>query len=293
MRAGELGRYCTLHIVRRLPLLIVLLLTHPLLGAYASRNAFIPIAGRAVGGDGRRYETTVTITNPHDEPVEVRLSFLRSGTLNRSPRTTAIRFAPNETRRFDDATPPDAFGALHVEADRDVLAHARLYSVPPQQPSSNSVASSFNAIPAQFAVGTGDTAFLHGVQTSSDFRCKLYLVETIGQSLAFTLALVDGSGRTIATKHEYLGPGEHRGTDLHAEFPNAPSAALLRISGMSGNGRLIVAGVQIATGSQDGTAYEMSFATQPRWRIPPGEIAAYVTAAVAVSVAILLSRRRA
>src|SRR5947199_3537166 len=41
------------------------------LAAYSSRDLFIPIFGRGVGGDGRRYETTLTLTNASSKAADV------------------------------------------------------------------------------------------------------------------------------------------------------------------------------------------------------------------------------
>jgi len=261
------------------------------MAAYSSRDLFIPIFGRGVGGDGRRYETTFTLTNASSKPADVTLSFLPAGHPNPSPRGIALHLAPRETRRFDPVGADllgtaAAFGAMRIQANEPVLAHARLFSMLPGEPAARSVASSFNAIPEQFAAGTGDTSYLQGPDVSGDFRYKIYVVETTGHPLTFALALLDAKGHVLATRHEYVSGFEQRSWDI-----NEPNAALLRVSGMNGNGRVIVAGAQIATGSQDGTAYEMSFVTLPRWRMPAGEIAAYVAAGAALIVAIIFGRR--
>jgi hypothetical protein len=267
------------------------LLSAPAIAAYSSKDLFIPIFGRGAGGDGRHYETTFTLTNPSSKPIDVTLSFMRAGQPNPKPFTTFVKLAAKQTRRFDPVGAellgePAAFGAIRIEAKVPVLAHARLFSSLPGEPAARSVASSFNAIPEQFSAGTGDSAIVQGLSEGSDFRYKLYVVETTGQPLTFALSLLDANGRAIATTHEYVSGHEQRSWDIATL-----GAAVLRVKGMNGNGRVIVAGAQIATGSQDGTAYEMSFATAPRWRLPAGEIAAYVAAGAALVVAIIFGRR--
>jgi hypothetical protein len=267
------------------------LLSVPATAAYSAKDLFIPIFGRGTGGDGRRYETTFTLTNPSSKPADVKLSFLRAGQPNPKPFTSSVHLAAKQTRRFDPAGAellgaPAAFGAMRIEANTPLLAHARLFSSMPGEPAARSVASSFNAIPEQFAAGTGDGAVVQGLAEGSEFRYKLYVVETTGQPLTFALSLLDANGRAIATTHEYVSGHEQRSWDIAT-----PGAAVLRISGMNGNGRVIAAGMQIATGSQDGTAYEMSFATAPRWRLPAGEMAAYVAAGAALIAAIIFGRR--
>jgi len=216
-----------------------------------------------------------------------------AGQPNPKPFTTSVHLAAKQTRRFDPVGAdllgaPAAFGAIRIQAKTALLAHARLFSTLPGEPVARSVASSFNAIPEQFAAGTGDSAIVQGLAESADFRFKIYVVETTGQPLTFALSLLDANGRVLRTTHEYVSGHEQRSWDIAA-----PGAAVVRVNGMNGNGRVIVAGAQIATGSQDATAYEMSFATAPRWRLPAGEVAAYVAAAVALVAAIIFGRRSA
>lgn len=274
-------------------LILVVAFATPLSAAYAGKNLFIPIFGRGTGGDGRRYDTTFTITNPSSNTANVRLSFLRAGQPNPKPFASTLRLAARQTRRFDSAGAEllgvdAAFGALRIESNVAVLAHARLFSTLPNEPAARSVASSFNAIPEQFAAGTGDSAVVQGLDESAQFRYKLYAVETTGQPLTFALALLDANGHVLTTRHEYVSGHEQRSWDIAQ-----PGAVLLRVNGMNGNGRVIVSGAQIATASQDGTAYEMSFATAPRWRLPAGEAAAYVAAGAALIAAIIFGRRNA
>jgi len=272
---------------------ICYLLSTPVFAAYSSRDLFIPIFGRGAGGDGRRYETSFTITNTTSKAADVKLSFLAAERPNPAPHATMLHLAAKETRHFDAVGAdllgaPDGFGAMRIEANVPLLAHARLFSAMPGEAVGRSVASSFNAIPQQFSAGTGDSAVLQGLEQSPDFRYKVYVVETTGQPLTFALALLDAKGRVLDTRHEYVAGHEQRSWDI-----GAPGAVLLRVNGMNGNGRVIVAGAQIAKGSQDGTAYEMSFATAPRWRLPAGEAAAYVAAGAALIIAIIFARRSA
>jgi len=279
----------------RLPALLLsaacCLLSGHAFAAYSAKDLFIPIFGRSVGGDGRRYETTFTITNTSTKPADLKVSFLRAAQPNPQPHVFALHLAPKETRLFDPVGPdllgtPSGFGAIRIQANVPVLAHARLYSTLPDESTARSVASSFNAIPEQFSAGTGDSAIVQGLNPSADFRYKVYVVETTGKPLTFALALLDAKGNVLTTRHEYVSGHEEQSWEL-----GAPNAVALRVRGMNGDGRVIVGGTQIATGSQDGTAYEMSFTTAPRWRMPAGEIAAYIVAGAALIVAVIFGRR--
>jgi hypothetical protein len=209
-----------------------------------------------------------------------------------------LRLDAMETRTFPSATAEicgekSVTGALRIESEKPVITHARLFSIAAGENLSYSVASSFNAIPTQFAAGIGETATLQGIATASDFHSRVFLVETAGVPLVFTAALLDTAGHVVAMKREYMGGFEQRSFEPRTEFPTAHGETLLRIRGMSGGGRLIAGAVRIANASQDGTAYEMSLETAPRWRIPPGELVAYVIAGLTLISAIVFGRRGA
>ncbi len=265
--------------------------------AYVSNSAFLPAYGRGPGAEGRVFDSELTLINPGASPVAVRLMFLRAGQPNPRPFESRLVLGAMETRIVPSATAAmtgeeSASGALRIEAAAPVIAHARLYSLAQGAGLAQSVASSFNAIPSQFAAGIGETAYVPGFVEAPGFRSRVFMVETTGTPLVFIASLLDPSGSVLARKREYLGGFEQRSFDPAAEFPDVHGQAVLRLQGLSGNGRVIAGAVRIANGTQDGTAYEMSFETAPRWRIPSGEIAAYIVAGLAIVGAVAYRRLR-
>src|SRR5260221_14237841 len=122
----------------------------------------------------------------------------------------------------------------------------------------------------------------------ADSRYKVYLVEVTGQPLAVKAQLLDPVGSVVAEASLYVDAHMQTVADVHQMFGDkVPAHALLRISGTNGDGRVVVAGAQIASQSQDASAYEMTFRTQPRNRMTFGEIAAYSLVAIAVLAAAL------
>ena len=67
--------------------------------------------------------------------------------------------------------------------------------------------------------------------------------------------------------------------------------AMIRVRGVNGNGRVIVAGTETVPGSQDACTYEMSFTPEPRTRIRWPEAAVYVVAGVVVALALVRRRQ--
>jgi hypothetical protein len=283
--------------VRLRPFLLVLATVaaaSPLAAGYATRDAYLPIAGRASGAGGYRYGTTLWLTNPTDGAVHVKVTAVRAANL--AAPSIELDLAPRATRIIDPLAAPlfaeEGFAALHIESSDDVVAHARLYTTRGGEPLAVSVASSFEAIPTQYAIGPDESAMLQGVVLTPDFRYKLYLIETAGHPLYHSLSLLDARGTAVVTARAYLGAHQHRVADLREIFPDANlDVAVLRITGINGNGRIIAGGVQVATASQDGTAYEMSFPTASRTRMSTAEVIAYVSVAVVVALALIRSLR--
>lgn len=268
--------------------------TPPLFAGYATRDAYLPIVGRAAGADGREYLTTLWVSNPTDERVHVTLTAVAGAHVAR--RALSFDLGSHETRTFDPLAAPffvePGFAAMHIESSDDVIAHARLYTMRGGESPAASVASSFEATPTQFGIGPDESAMLQGIVLTPEFRYKIYLIETAGHPLYYSLSLLDPRGAAIGTTRSYLGPHQHRVADLRDFFPDARGDhAALRFTGVNGNGRLLAAGVQLAVASGDGTAYEMTFPTASRTRMTTAEVIAYVSVAIVVALALIRSLR--
>ena len=263
--------------------------------ATAARDAYVPIAGRAMGAGGRKFDTTVWVTNVSDEHASVTLSFLRAAQPNPTPFTYTQRLAPSEVRRIplpEYLVGSTGVGALRIRSTADVLATAHLYSFVQGESEARAVGASVDAVPAEFAIGSGETTLVQGVATPGT-RYKLYAVETTSHPLYFTITLIDGRGKKLGQKRYFIGAREARTFDIPGEFSNAhASAVALRVHGVNGGGKIIVCGVAVAVESQDSTAFAMSVPLQPRHRMPAAEVAAYGIAALVVGIAALRVRRR-
>lgn len=298
MRAGR-PRSQVVHTaqMRRIALpLLLLAAAHPLLAAYADRDLIVPVVGRASGGTGRLFLTALWITNTADHPAALTLSYLESGHANPSPRKTAVTLAPHETRVFDPLGPPiltsvNGIGALRIEANADIVASARMYGYLPAAGPNTAVSMALTGIPTRLGIGNGQSAILHG-DGSRAALYKLYVVETAGSALSVVVSIEDLLGKTLGEKRLFLDRFEHVSTDTRMLFPAINiDHAIIRIRGVNGEGRVIAAGTQIVSGSEDACAYEMSFTAEPRTRIRVPEAAVYVAIALVVALAIVWRRK--
>ena len=284
----------------RVPALLIVLgvlgvLASPLLAGYSGRDLFIPVVGRGPGADGRTFGTTLWLTNVSRRDAAVTLTFLTTRDGKPQQHVSHLELGPAETKLIEELGAEtfgvaEAKGALRVQSDRELLANARLSSRMPNETNAREVGMACAGIPAEFAIGPSDAATMQGIALG-DYRTKLYLVETTGRPIGFSIALLDTRGRELRRRLAYLAGFEHRIVNVHDLFPDVALArGIVRLTGVNGNGRLIAGGAQITTGTADGTFFEMSMETKPRWRMPRVEIAVYVLVAIAVLGAAIRTR---
>jgi len=283
----------------RLAAAVCLLFTLPLVAASIEREIIVPVAGHGGQVGGRTYDTTLWVTSSSGRAAHVTLQFLRAMQTNPAPHTISFDLGPGATRVFDPIGPdvigaPQGVGALLIRSDQPLVATARAITHVDGEPLSRAVATTFNAIPTRVAIGNGQSALAQGITFggAAGDRSRMYVVETHEKSLAYSIALTDVGGKVLAQKLFYIAPREQRTIDLGDEFATARADhALIRVHGVNGDGRIVFVVAQIASESQDGNAYEMSYSNEPRMRMPAGEIAVYIAVAAAILAAAVIYRR--
>jgi hypothetical protein len=208
---------------------------------------------------------------------DITLSFFASARPHSAPRSISLRLGPHQTGAFEVGTQltgdAGAIGALRIRSSAPLIADARLYSRAASEVAPAEVGTVLEAIPAHDAIGTGESSVLH---MPAGLRYKLYAVETHGFPLYFSVS-VDHAERRL-----YLSPNEHRIWDIGELFPGVRSPAL-RVTGINGSGKIIVAGTAISMVSEDFVAFEMSHPAAPRHRMRWPEIVAYAAVAMAIA----------
>ena len=280
--------------MRRLILPSILLAAASAFAAYPARDLVIPIAGRARNAAGRQFLTALWVTNTDERSAAaVTLSFLSSGHANPSPRQVRIALGAGATLLLDPLDgrllgSDDATGAVRVESTTNVIAHARIYTT---SAGGGSTGMGFAAIPVRHAIGNGESTVLQGI-VLGDARYRVFIVETAGAALTIAVTLHDLAGGTLAEKRLFIDRFEHIRADVQELFPAVKAdRAILTIRGVNGNGRVVAAGAQIAAGSDDPSAFEMSFAPEPRSHIGWAEAAVYIAVAAVIIVALFIRRQ--
>lgn len=282
--------------IRRILLLLLLVASHSALGAIPGRDLYIPIVGRAVGSGGREYRTTLFFANTTDSPSDATLSFLPAGQETPKPVHARVQVPAHSSVAYevDDALVGNSsgVGALRMQSRQPLVAVARTFSRAAGAAVGSEVGGAFEGVPADRAIGNGETTLLPGVSAAAG-RYKVYAVEVAGQAVQVELALIGPDGSVGRSRRLFLRGSESRAWDIASELGLAEDASgALRVSAVNGSGKLIVAGELIAPASLDGTPFNMTIPLEARHRLSTWEIAAYAAIALALLAAVIVARRR-
>ncbi len=236
------------------------------LAGFAGTDVFVASVGHGAGSGGSRWMTTLWIHNPGSSAADCRIQLLMRDRTNPSPPTYNVTVQPGDTVRFDDAVWTlfnlEAYGALRVTSDRDVVVNSRIYN---QEGSdiSETQGQFFSAVPAAFAIGAGETTDVLGVDQAGDgdFRFNFGMVEAGGHDAWVDVTLLDGDGRSLGSKTYPLRPWEAIQTnvsDLGAGSAPSENGRLHFVVETRSHGKVIVFGSGIANGSQDPSTFEMT-----------------------------------
>lgn len=244
-----------------------LALALPLAAGFSGTDVFIASIARKDGVAPSKFYSTVWVTNlSESQSAHVTYRFYEQGKSNTSPVTKSETLLAGETKRYENAVEtllglPDAAGALRITSDQPVLASSRTYDQPPGTDISFVKGLFFSAIPIDFAIGQGEVARLQGIIQGGgeNYRYNFGFVEVTGSSAKIRTTVRGQNGATIGTLEEDIAPFgafQHRVTDA---APSLNGNARLESTIVSGTGKVVLFGTQIANGSQDSAGFEMSF----------------------------------
>lgn len=249
--------------VRLLLCAAVFLTPFSALAGFAGNDLFLPAAGRVAGAGGSQFYTTVWMTNPGEDTVDVQLTFLPSG--RGTPLTLTRQILAGETKEFENISEalfhtPGILGGIRFRSSGEIIVSSRIFNQSDGATVADSQGAVFNAVPASFAIGRDEIATLQGVAQNLDFRYNYIMLEITGTPVVVQMELLDSNGEVTGTKQYWLAGYEQllvNVSDLsgNSSFSNARIAATVT----SGEGRVVVAGSLVSNTSQDTTGFEMSY----------------------------------
>jgi len=237
-----------------------------------STDLWVPSVGHGPGQFGSQWRTDLWVSRPlGSSSVTVDIYFLPRADSNSWPaESRRITVNPGETREFVDIIKElfgrdNAFGALRLVATGEILATARIYSagltvVDPStgQQKTGTAGQFFAALPAEAAIGPGESTDIQGVGQDASVRTNVGWVETTGHSCSIQVQRLDGNGTTVASQTYSVGPYAvvQRGNILN-ELGGVGGNQRLRISVVSGTCRLLAFGSRLDNNTNDPSTIEM------------------------------------
>lgn len=264
-------RHATPTTVLGLVLTLAAATASPSLASFAATDVFLPSVGSAAGVPPAVWYTTVWVYNPGSTALDVTFRFLARDTENTSPATHTETVGALEVKRYDDIVQAmfavKGFGALRVSAEEPIVVVSRIYSQATGASARDSVGQFFPGIPAEFAIGVGQSTDLLGVtklapEASADARYNVGFVETTGKQVVFRVEASTDGGFTWVITAITLRPFEAKQMSVSALFDNGigdEDDFRLHFTGALGQGRAIIFGSRVANGSQDPSTFEMTY----------------------------------
>jgi hypothetical protein len=265
-------------------LLVTLVCAAPVMAGFAGTDLILPMAGRQAGVHPSNWYTTVWVHNPGAAAATARIYFLERGTANPTPPWVDVLVGPGDTEKLENIVESvfhvQAFGALRVtSASEKLIVTSRVYSQAVGEGESDSVGQDFAGVPASFAIGAGERSQILGAHQTvptgdSEHRYNFGVVETAGHSAWVRFTAVDAAGAELGRTEFQVREWSQRQVAFKDRFPGVSTEnARLDVEVISGEGKVIAYGSQIANGSQDPTTFEMSYPA----RVLEGGAAAGVT----------------
>jgi hypothetical protein len=244
---------------------VAVLFALPLQAGFPGTDLILPAVGRVEGAAGSHFYTTVWVTNPSTtEAATYELRFLAAGQPNPDPVTIHDAIAPGATKVYENIAESlfgikGSLGAVRIRSTSAILVSSRIFNLNEGETEAKSQGLFYSGIPADFAIGAGQTAVLQGVRQSPDYRYNLFFVESTGKPVTLRAEVLDGSGVSMGSALITLASWEQRLVGVGSVVAVNIADATVRVTATEGEGRSIVAGSQIANGSQDASGFEMGF----------------------------------
>lgn len=237
---------------------------------FPGTDVVLPSVGEGPGASESHWFTVVWVHNPNLASVDVQLAFYLRDQPNPVPAAVFNDTVPaGDTRRYADAVQTlfgiSGFGALRVTANERVVVNSRIFSVPQGQGEAHSSGQFFAAVPADFAIGEGQSTDVLGVfqtspQGSSTYRYNFGFVEVDGSAATVRVTALDATGAVVATKDYPIGAHEPRQVNITDLVPGVQSDNLrLRVAVVAGPGRVVAFGSGLANASNDPSTFEMTY----------------------------------
>ena len=234
---------------------------------FSSMEVFLPAVGRLAGQGGAQFYTTVWASNLTGASQTFTFQFLRQGQANPSPASFQDTLAAGQTKVYENVIESKlglsgVIGAARITSTGEIFVSERIFDQAPGSGLGDTVGLFFAGVPKGFSISAGQSASIQGLNQggAEDFRYNFALIETGGAPASVNVQVFDGAGVLLGQKSYPLLPYEQLQPTVADVVPGFASVnARLTATVASGSGSVLLAGAQLANGSQDSSGFEMSF----------------------------------
>ncbi|HEX7192292.1 MAG TPA: hypothetical protein VF381_12060 [Thermoanaerobaculia bacterium] len=257
----------------------------PILLVVAARDLFLPVVGR-IRDPLHDIRTSVTLRNTTNAEAHATVRFVPTAGTIATTKSVDVVLPPNATRTVDPFGDERGLGALHITSDQPLLANGRI-GTPPSS-------ASFDALSPKDAISSGEAAKLDGFTFThaATETNRLYVVETEGDALQYTVIVLGPGGRVLAQNLHFIHPFEQHSIDLDRVFPMlaSPKASVL-LRGLNGNGSIVAAAAITKRSNGEIDAREMTVTLRKNRGLSRTEKLAYAALALFIIGAAIRRRR--
>jgi len=243
------------------------------LASFAGTDVFIPSLGHGPGSAGAQWYACIWVHNPGLSPVNVTFRLLLRDQANPAAQVYNETIPAGDTKRYDDAlatlfgVTAKTFGAVRVTtpAGQPVIVNARSYNKPTGYDDMDTTGQFYAAIPATFAIGSGQKTQLLGVyqttpQNASEYRYNYGFVETAGHPATVLVTAYDETGAPLGNKSYALAAYQASQYNITDLLPSVSTTnARLEVAVTAGPGQVVAFGSGTSNRANDPSTFEMSF----------------------------------
>jgi cytochrome c oxidase subunit 2 len=188
-------------------------------------DRYVPAVARGAGANGTFFRSDLRIVNLSASAASVDLTFLPSGTDNRSAQTVQLSVGARESRDVDDVVQSvfgvsAGIGALRASSAADLVVTSRTYTTSGDPECPGTYGQFIPGLDASRAVTRGVIAHLGSSEVPvSGFRTNIGAVNLSGASVTVALNLRNGAGgASLGTATLALQPFGHLQQGLASLF---------------------------------------------------------------------------
>jgi PKD repeat protein len=198
---------------------------------YAPYRSLVSVTAQTDGAGGSVWRTELTLFNAGTESATGQLVFIPAS--GGAPQSRALFLAPKQTLTYGNALRdifgmPSGAGAISVEASSP--ASTPMIKMTSRTYTTGSNGTYGQGVPNVASAALDSTLFITGLESDSDYRTNLGLVNRSDAPASVALALYDSNGATVGTTNVVVAANNFQQSSLASFFPAVSNGSYRALS---------------------------------------------------------------